>query len=67
MECSHNNIIQDREARVYRCAKCSEVVGHFNTPEQRKEIEDEARRYMGKLNGIVSIGNGLYANTRKAR
>jgi hypothetical protein len=63
--CSHNNIEQDKAARVYKCSACGEVVGHFLTVAERTERQSEIEQYAVRLRGLVSIGNGLYAKTGK--
>jgi len=64
MACNHNNIVQDKPNRVYKCKDCGEVVGHFWTPERIAAEREAEQRWLGKVDGMVSIGNGLYARTR---
>ena len=55
-QCNHPKIVCDKEAGVYRCEQCGEVTGHFET--YRTPVVPTGR---------VSIGNGLYAETKTRR
>jgi len=46
MTCNHNNIVQDKPNRVYKCSDCGEVVGHFWTPEKIAAEREEERRWL---------------------